>query len=84
MIGLMQSLKITVCEDAAEAVAKGYDYKPEAGFLPVNIAEVVVVRKGTEQGNPTVDLILEDEKGQKFVVMVTGALLKSIPCAPVN
>ena len=42
--------------------------------------EAVVVRKGTVGGNSTVDLVLKDESGQKFVVMLTGALVKSIPC----
>lgn len=28
----------------------------------------------------TVDFLLEDESGQRFVFMVTGNLLKSIPC----
>ena len=33
-----------------------------------------------KSGKPTVDFLLEDDTGQRFVFMVTGALLKSIPC----
>jgi hypothetical protein len=47
---------------------------------PIEINQVVVVRNGTQSGRPTVDIVLQDETGQRFVCMVTGALLKSIPC----
>ena len=49
-------------------------------YKPIEVKQVVVVRNGTERGKPTVDFVLEGETGQKFVFMVTGALLKSIPC----
>lgn len=78
MQGINQHLKITICQNAEDAVAKGYKYNPPIKAL--NIAEVVVVREGTEGGNPTVDLILVDVTGNKYVTMVTGNLLKSIPC----
>jgi hypothetical protein len=71
-------LTIAVCKDAAEATRQGYFYRPPV-YLPIRISKVVVVEKGTKSGNATVDLILEDEKGQKFVCMLTGALLRSIP-----
>ena len=47
---------------------------------PIEVKEVVVVRRGTEAGRPTVDFVLEDDSGQRFVFMITGNLLKSIPC----
>lgn len=40
----------------------------------------MVVRNGTTAGNATVDFLLEDDSGQRFVLMVTGNLLKMIPC----
>lgn len=74
-------LSITVCEDAHDAIAKGFDWKAvQPPVAPIEIKQVVVVRKGTEAGNATVDFVLEDETGQRFVFMVTGNLLKSIPC----
>lgn len=79
MFGVMQHLKVVVCENSSEAVEKGYVYSHSKGFKAIEIETVVVVRKGTEGGNSTVDLILVDEAGNKFVCMVTGALLKSIP-----
>ncbi len=79
MFGVMNHLSVVVCEDSHEAEASGYFYRaPEV--KAIEIEKVVVVKKGTEGGNTTVDLLLVDESGQKYVVMVTGALLKSIPC----
>lgn len=76
-----QSLRVKVFEDADEAIAGGYDYKAHTPPVkPIEVKEVVVVRRGTVGGNASVDFVLEDETGQKFVFMVTGNLLKSIPC----
>lgn len=57
---------------------KGFQYGAE--FIPVVIDTVVVVGNGTELGNSTVDLILTDADGQKYVALITGQLLKAIPC----
>lgn len=74
-------LSVTVCQDAADAVAKGFDWAAAPDICkPIAVEQVVVVRNGTQGGNSTVDFVLEDATGQKFVFMVTGALLKSIPC----
>lgn len=77
MFGVMQHLKVVLCKDAEEAQQKGHIY--HEGFTAVEIDTVVVVQQGTESGNPTVDLVLKDAAGNKYVVMVTGNLLKSIP-----
>lgn len=77
---LHNHLDITICTDAADAVAKGFNYAAESGIKPIEVKRVVVVRDGTQAGNSTVDFILEDETGQRFVFLVTGALLKSLPC----
>lgn len=81
---LHNHLNITICEDAADAIAKGFNWAaPQPGeqpVKPIEVQKVVVVRNGTQAGNPTVDFVLQDETGQRFVFMVTGALLKAIPC----
>lgn len=74
-----QALSITVCEDAADATKKGFDYNDHPRKA-LQIKQVVVVSNGTRDGNATVDLLLEDAEGNKFVTLVTGNLLKSIPC----
>lgn len=78
---LTSHLDITICDDAADAVAKGFDYNAiKPPMLPIEVKKVVVVRNGTEAGHPTVDFVLEDATGQRFMFMITGRLLKSIPC----
>lgn len=80
---IQQSLKIIVCKDADDAIQQGhfYNYTDRGGdYKPIQVNRVVVVQNGTTAGNSTVDFVLEDETGQKYVVMLTGALLKSIPC----
>ena len=79
MFGVMEHLNIELCRNADEAKLKGYDYHlPEVKAVRVVVA--VVVREGTVGHNPTVDFLMEDEDGQKYVFMITGRLLKSIPC----
>ena len=78
---LHQHLDITICADAAEAIADGFNWAVATPAIkPIEVKQVVVVRNGTQAGKPTVDFLLEDDTGQRFVFMVTGALLKSIPC----
>lgn len=80
MFGLMKHLNVHLCTDAEDAVAKGHVYPQSEGYKAVEITKVVVVREGTVEGNSTVDLVLHDQAGNKYMVMVTGNLLKSIPC----
>lgn len=76
-----QHLEIELCSDAHDAIARGYDWKAvQPAVKPIEVKKVVVVRNGTTAGNATVDFLLEDESGQRFVFMVTGNLLKMIPC----
>ena len=78
---LTTHLSIEVCADAADAIARGYDWRSaNPPVWPIEVKQLVVVRNGTEQGTATVDFVLEDPNGQRSVVMVTGNLLKSIPC----
>lgn len=79
MFGIMQHLNVVMCEDADDAQNKGYIYV-DGSYKAVEIDTVVVIKNGTETGKPTVDIILKDQEGNKMVVMVTGNLLKSIPC----
>ena len=77
---LTTHLKVSICQDAADAVSRGYDWRTATPEVkPIEVKEVVVVRNGTEGGNATADFVLEDETGQRFVFMITGALLKTIP-----
>lgn len=78
---LHSHLQVSICDDAQDAIAKGFDWKAaQPAVKPIEITQVVVVRNGTQTGKPTVDLVLTDDTGQRFVCMLTGVLLKSIPC----
>lgn len=77
---LHNHLDVTICADADDAKAQGFDYAAAGTFKPIEVEKVVVVRNGTQAGNATVDFVLKDDSGQRFVFMVTGRLLKSIPC----
>lgn len=74
----MQKIEITICDGVDEAIAKGYTYDPP-NYTKVNIQKAIVVRRGTVDGNSTVDLIMQDDKGNKYVALITSNLLKSIP-----
>jgi len=77
-MGLTRAITITIYKDSQEAADEGCVYS-ESNFKSVVLKQVVVVKKGTEAGNSTVDLILEDEEGNKYVTLVTSRILKSIP-----
>lgn len=78
MFGVMTSMKVAVVEDAAEAIEQGFNYT-DGDYKAVEIVQAIVVRNGTEAGRPSVDFILQDEDGNKYVVLLTGALLKALP-----
>lgn len=81
MDSVHNDLSIVICADAADAIAKGYSWPTAVPPVkPIRVQKVIVVRNGTVEGNPTVDFLLEDETGQRFVFLVTGKLLKMIPC----
>lgn len=81
MNSIHTALEIKVVEDASDAVKQGFFYR-EPVYEPIKVLKVVVVKNGTESGNPTVDFVCQDKDGQKYVFMMTGALLKMIPCDP--
>ena len=78
MFGIMQHLKVSVCKDALDAIDKGHVYN-QGVHKPVEIEQVVIVQNGTVAGNGTVDFVLVDEEGNKYVVAMTANLLKALP-----
>ena len=69
-------MKLKVFKGAQEAIAAGYVYREQHTGL--HIEEAVVVCNGTEEGNATVDLVMVDDAGNKFVTMTTVNLLKMV------
>jgi len=47
-------------------------------YKATNLTTAQIVGRGTECGNPTVDMIFVDEDGQKYVALITGGLIQSI------
>ena len=78
--GMQTSLSLKICDSAQEAIDKGFVYRAP-DYQPARIVEAVVVRNGTIEGNATVDLVFEDEDGQKHVVMLTQRLLRMVGAA---
>lgn len=70
-------MSIAICADAADAIKQGYFYRPPV-YQALTLEKAVVVRNGTEAGNPTVDFVLKDTNGQKYVFMTTGTLLQNL------
>ena len=47
-------------------------------FQEGSLDAVAVVKNGTEGGRSTVDLIFTDDKGQKYIAMISARLLKKV------
>lgn len=76
---IMQQLSICIAKDAADAVQQGHIY--HEGYIPVKLDHVVLVKDGTVEHNPTVDFVMEDGSGAKYVFMITGALIEMLTTA---
>lgn len=56
----------------------------------VLLTDAFVIREGTKEGNPTIDLVLQDSKGATFVAMTSlcimegllAAMIATLPAAP--
>lgn len=72
------ALSVVICNDAADAVRQGYDWRTRTPPVkPAEVKKVVVVRNGTEQGGATADFLIETEDGP-YVFLVTTKLLDII------
>ncbi|GAC1664453.1 MAG: hypothetical protein PVS3B2_00100 [Candidatus Dormibacteraceae bacterium] len=72
-------LSITLCPSVEDAIAQGFNWAEQTDVKPIEVEKVVVVRGGMESGRASVDFVLRDASGQRYVFMVTRALLQSIP-----
>ena len=79
----MHQLQISIKESSAQA--PNYNFKGTE-FKAALLTQAVIVKKGTENGKTTVDLVLEikDSKGKTeslCVAMITGAIIKGLAAA---
>ena len=54
------------------------DYKQQGGWKAATLKKAVVVRNGTLAGNATIDLQFTDDQGNRYVAMITAALLRQL------
>lgn len=76
MFAISQSASFVVCKDGEDAANKGFVYNKE--YKRLKIDKFVVVQRGTQKGNATVDIVLVDEEGNKYVTMTTANLLRTM------
>lgn len=69
------NLKIEIFDSVEEAP----NYEKPIVAVSLDIARIV--KNGTVEGNPTVDLVLTDEAGVQYVAMVTGGIIKMLASA---
>lgn len=75
----MNAISMHVFNDADEATGYGFNYNEwEKRPDTLMATDAVIVRDGTVQQLPTIDLIFEDQRGNKHVCMITGRLLKAV------
>jgi len=68
---------ISLFETPEQAAEAGFVYR-EPNFTGVLLDAIVIVRKGTIGNNATLDLILNDEKGNKYVALVKARELQIV------
>ncbi len=52
--------------------------KYHEGIKIVKAVTAIIVERGTESGNPTVDIQLEDADGNKYAIMALGSIFEGI------
>lgn len=75
----MQHIDLTLCNTIQEAIGKGFTKEDKyKDFTFITVEQATVVGQGTTAGNATVDIVLKDAQGNKYITMVTAELLKAI------
>lgn len=72
----MQSLNIKIFEDAKDAPNYNDLIANGEKIANAKLTDAYIVKNGTENGHPTIDLIFVDDAGNKYIAMITANLLK--------
>lgn len=70
----MISLRLKICDQPHEAP----NYTLEENVKGCEFTDAVIVKNGTVNGKPTVDIVLVDKDGNKFVAMTSGEIIKML------
>ena len=71
----MQSLSVKIYEDPSEAPNYRKDHPEVKGAM---LVQANIVKNGTEEGHPTVDLVFVDDQGNQYMAMITARLLNMV------
>lgn len=71
---ITQSLSVQICNNVDEAPK----YEKEDGWNGIVLKKVVKVEGGMQSGKPTYDLQFQDDKGNKYVAIITHGVMDSI------
>ena len=69
---ITSNLNIRIAKSVEDAPVYGNDFK----IIKADAA--IIVPRGTESGNPTVDIQLSDADGNKYLVMATGGIIEAL------
>lgn len=76
---MSNQIDIVVFPDSHEAEACGFNYNEwEKRPTATTAVKAVIIKNGTQGGNPTIDFIAQDATGNKSVFMITAKLLEQI------
>ena len=72
---ITQDINVKIVKSAEDA--PNYNTMEEK-FTPIKMKTAIIVRDGTREGRPTVDIQCEDAEGNKFLIMTTGRILTMV------
>lgn len=61
-----------------DSIDKAPQWNEQTHVESVNVGEFHIVRKGTNEGRSTVDIVLIDTDGMKYVAMTTGLIIRLV------
>ena len=70
----MNSVNIKICDTVEDAP----NYKKMGGYTSLSIGDFVIVGQGRQSGRPTIDVLLTDDEGKRYVAMITGTLVEML------
>lgn len=75
---ISNAVSITIAPNPDQATDYNLEDNPPT---PVKWVSSEIVAKGTEAGNPSVDMILTDDKGNRYLVMTTIGMIDGLAAA---
>lgn len=77
-MSVQRDLTIEICETSQDAPNWSRDH---GDVRSCRIENAYIVKKGMQSGKATVDLLFTNKDGEKYVVLMTGRLIKGLAVA---